>query len=65
MAKSMCSRCGLRFAQHFDPPLCRGCLTGRELPPRSDLDYSEAEIERRYQRAMAEIKARNRPQPSA
>jgi hypothetical protein len=65
MQKALCSQCGKRFAQHFDPPRCRGCVTGRPMPAvRECEDFSEAEIERRYQRALAEIKARHRAQPS-
>lgn len=62
MPKAMCGKCGVRFAQQFAPPRCRACVTGRELEPNGD--YSAAEIERRFQRAWAEIKARNRPEPS-
>lgn len=65
MAKSMCSRCGVRWAQCFSPPLCRGCATGRVLPARRESeDDSAAVIEAKYRRAMSEIKARNRHQPS-
>lgn len=65
MAKSMCGKCGVRFAQHFDPPRCRGCLTGIVLPThRENEDDSPAVIERKYQRALADIRARNRPEPS-
>lgn len=66
MAKSLCGACGVRYAQHFDPPRCRGCLTGRALPARRECDDLPAEeIERRFQAALAQIRARNRPQPSA
>jgi hypothetical protein len=64
MPKAMCSKCGVRFAQSFDPPRCRGCLTGQRLPPPANFDYSPSEIDRRFNRALADIRARNRPQPS-
>lgn len=65
MAKSMCSRCGLRWAQCFSPPLCRSCATGRVVPARRESQDDPPEvIERRYRDALNDIRARNRPQPS-
>jgi hypothetical protein len=64
MSKAMCGKCGVRFAQSFDPPRCCGCISGRRLSPPANFDYSPAEIDRRFARALREIQARNRPEPS-
>ncbi len=63
MSRPMCERCGVRCAQHYQPRRCRSCFTGRVVV-REVGDDSDAVIEQKYQRALAEIRARNRPQPS-
>lgn len=65
MAKPLCDACRTRYAQHFGPRRCRSCFTGRLVPDRRESeDDSPEQIEAKYQRALAQIRARNRPQPS-
>jgi len=65
MAKPLCGRCGVRFAQHFVPlRLCRGCYTGRTIGRPEGEDDPPSVIEAKYQRAMSDIHARRRAQVS-